>query len=270
MSDHDMPTFGQAEETKQKAETADDMPRPVTRDLPPETGLSVQDQKEAVAKVIKMFVILAAVLIGSVFLYKGVNFAWQKYNLSKVEESLQKIIDDKLIDAERAKYTKQYDDWVAQVQPDYEQYYPYKSDYEFQKIVGSHKFLMQTATTRLDFIEDQLKGVLKAPEKSEAQIREAMNFWAEWKDRDVTEAERQAADEERQVKQYFAQIKPKEEPKKELPPVEAAVAPPPAPAVKPAAAAPVQKQAAPVTKQPQESAADRRYLEELQKTMRTK
>lgn len=281
MSHDDMPSFGQPEEQKDQKQAADDMPRLVANELPPETGLSGQDQKDAVKKVVKFFVILAAVLIGSALLYRGVVFGWHKYTISNAEAALQKILDGKLIAAERAKFTKQYDDWVAQVQPDYEQFYPYKSEYEFQKIVGGHKRLMLAATTRLDFIEGQIKQVLASPEKSEGQIREVMSLWADWKDQTVTSAERQAADEERQVKQYFAKIKPKGERKKELPPV-AETAPAPAPVVveKPAvvSAAPTPV-VAPVTakaqkpaaasqkKQPQESTADRDYLKEVQKMM---
>lgn len=267
MSHDDMPSFGQPEAQK------DLLQKQTANDLHQEPGLTLQDQKEAVSKVIKIFAILVAVLIGSVFLWKGANFAWNKYNLGKIESGLQKIIDDKLIDAERTKYTKQYDDWVAQVQPDYDQFYPSKSEYEFQKIVGAHKRLMSAATTRLDFIEGQIKQVLASPEKSEIQIREATSLWVDWKDQTVIKAERQAVNEDRLVKQYFAKIKPKEEPKKELPPVEAALTPPVAvekPAVAPAPAKPIDKKpvaVAPQKKQPQESAADRDYLKEVQKMM---
>lgn len=257
--------------------------------LAPETGLSVKDQQDAIKRLVKFFSIAAVGLLALVLVFKGIVWTYHYIQVSRLESKLEKIIDEKSIDVERTKYTKQFDAWVALVQPDYEKYYPYKSDYEFQKIVGSHKLLMQAATVRLGFVEEQIKGVLKAPRKTEAQIQEALNLWADWKDQTVTEAERQVVEEERQVKQYFAKLKPKEEPKKELPPVEAAptpppappapvavekpavvVAPPPAPAAKPAAAPQVQKQEAPAKKQPQESAADRRYLEELQKTLHTK
>lgn len=280
MSHDDMPTFWQPGNPKDKKQAGDDMPQLVANELPPENGLSDQDQKDAVKKVVKFFVIIAAVLIGSALLYRGVVFGWHKYTIFHAAASLQKILDGKLIDAERAKFTKQYDDWAAQVKPDFDQYYPYQSDYEFQKIGGAHKRLMQVANARLGQVEDQIKRVLTEPGKSEEQIQEAMNFWIDWeKDRGILDAERLAAEEERQVKQYFEKIKPKGEPKKELPPV-AETAPAPAPVVveKPAAvaaptpAAPVAAKAqktavAPQKKQPQESTADRDYLNEVQKMM---
>ena len=281
MSHDDMPTFGQPGNPKDKKQAGGDMPRLLAKEPPPETGLSDQDQKDAVKKVVKFFVIIAAVLIGSALLYRGAVFAWHKYTIFNAAASLQKILDGKLIDAERAKFTKQYDDWAAQVKPDFDQYYPYQSDYEFQKIVGAHKRLMQVANARLGQIEDQIKRVLTEPGKSEEQIQEAMNFWIDWeKDRGILDAERLAAEEERQVKQYFEKIKPKGEPKKELPPV-AETAPAPAPVVveKPAAVAAPTPAVAPVTakaqksavapqkKQPQESTADRDYLKEVQKML---
>lgn len=281
MSHDDMPTFGQLENPKDKKQAGEDMPQLVANELPPETGLSDQDQIDAVKKVVKFFVILAAVLIGSALLYRGVVFGWHKYTIFNAEASLQKILDDKLIDAEREKYRTQYDGWVALVRPDYEQYYPFKSDYEFQKIVGAHQRLMQVTSARLGQIEDQIKRVLTEPGKSEAQLQEAMNFWIDWKkDRGIEDAERLAAEEERQVKQYFEKIRPKGEPKKELPPV-AETAPASAPVVveKPAAVAAPTPAVAPVTakaqktaatpqkKQPQETAADRDSLKEIQKMM---
>lgn len=263
MSHDDMPTFGQLENPKDKKQAGEDMPQLVANELPPEkTGLSDQDQKDAVKKVVKFFVILAAVLIGSVLLYRGVVFGWHKYTIFNAEASLQKIFDDKLIDAEREKYRTQYDGWVALVRPDYEQYYPFKSDYEFQKIVGAHQRLMQVTSARLGQIEDQIKRVLTEPGKSEAQLQEAMNFWIDWKkDRGILDAERLAVEEERQVKQYFEKIKPKELPSVEAPPVVSpTIAPVPAPA-----AAPVLKQSS--SKQ-QETTADRKYLEDVQKALR--
>jgi len=279
MSNNDMPDFG--------GEHHQEPEKSPGGKLAPETGLSVKDQQDSIKRLIKYFGILAAGLVALVMIFKGVVWTYHYVQVSRLESKLEKIIDLKSIDAERTKYAKQYDDWVAQVQPDYDQFYPYKSEYEFKKIVGSHKLLTQAATARLDFVEGQIKGVLNAPQKNEAQIREAMNLWADWKDRAVSEAERLATDEERRVKQYFAKLKPKEEPKKELSPAEAVPAPvavekkpavvAPAPTVVPAAKVekPVavqapQQQAVSPKKQPQESAADRRYLEELQKTMHTK
>lgn len=269
MSYDDMPTFGQPENPKDKKQAGDDMPRLVANELPPETGLSDQDQKDAVKKVVKFFVILAAVLIGSALLYKGAVYGWHKYTIFKAETSLQKILDAKLIDAERAKFTKQYDDWAAKVKPDYDQYYPYRSEYEFQKIVGAHQRLMQVTNARLGQIEDQIKRVLTEPGKSEAQIQEAMIFWIDWKkDRGILDAERLAVEEERQVKQYFEKIKSKEllsvapppAPAVEAPPVvNPTIAPVPAPA-----AAPVLKQSRPK----QETAADKKYLEDVQRALK--
>lgn len=269
MSHDDMPTFGQPGNHKDKKQglPGDDMP--LAKELPPETGLSDQDQKDAVKKVVKFFVIIAAVLIGSALLYRGAVFAWHKYTIFAAETSLQKILDAKLIDAERAKFTKQYDDWVAKVKPDYDQYYPYRSEYEFQKIVGAHKRLMLIASARLGQIEDQIKRVLAEPGKSEAQLQEAMNFWIDWKkDRGILDAERLAVEEERQVKQYFEKIKPKELPSNAPPPapavetppvVNSTIAPVPAPA-----AAPVLKQSRPK----QETAAEKKYLEDVQRALK--
>jgi hypothetical protein len=281
MSLDDMPSFGHPENSKAKAQMDVGGVTMVTNELPPETGLSDQDQKDAVKKVVKFFVIIAAVLISSALLYRGAVFAWHKYTIFNAEASLQKILDGKLIDAEREKYRTQYDGWVALVRPDYEQYYPFKSDYEFQKIVGAHQRLMQVTRARLGQIEDQIKRVLTEPGKSEAQLQEAINFWIDWKkDRGIEDAERLAAEEERQVKQYFEKIKPKGEPKKEVPPVaEAAPAPAPVvvekstavaaptPAVAPVTAKAQKPVAAPQKKQPQESTADRDYLREVQKMM---
>lgn len=264
MSHDDMPTFRQPGK-----QAGDDMPRLVANELPSETGLSDQDQKDAVKKVVKFFVILAAVLIGSALFYRGAVFGWHKYTVFNAKASLQKILDDKLIDAERAKFTRQYDDWAAQVKPDYDQYYPYKSEHEFQKIVGAHQRLMQVTSARLGQVEDQIKRVLTEPGQSEAQLQEAMNFWIDWKkDHGILDVERLAAEEERQVKQYFEKIKPKELP---------SVAPPPAPAVEtppvvnssiapvPApAAAPVLKQSRPK----QETTADKKYLEDVQRALK--
>jgi len=275
--DDDMPSFGQPEKQKEKAHDPACMPNMSSQNdgLPPENGLSTKDQKEAVKSAVRLFFIFAAFLIGAALLYKGAVFGWHKYTIFTAEASLQKILDDKLIDAEREKYRTQYDGWVALVRPDYEQYYPFKSDYEFQKIVGAHQRLMQVTSTRLSQIEDQIKRVLTEPGKSEAQIQETMNFWIDWKkDRGILDAERLAAEEERQVKQYFEKIKPKGEPKKEAAPAPAPVVvekstavAAPTPAVAPVTARAQKPVAAPQKKQPQESTADRDYLKEVQKMM---
>ncbi len=285
MANDDMPSFGEEAPRQEKGTIENDMPGSFF-ELPPETRLSIQDQKDAVKKVVKMFVILAAALIGSVLLFNVALFGWHKITVGRAASSLQAVLDSKLIDAERTKYSKQYDDWVTQVQPDYDQYYPYKSEYEFQKIVGSHKRLMQYATKRLDYVESEIKGVLARPEKSELQITEAVNLWADWKNPQIIEMERAAKEEERQIKQYFLKIKPK---------VELSAVPAPAPPVTaPAAAvavpastvkpkeAPVQAvpvaklivKAAPAAAAPVkpkskelESETDKQYLEDVQKML---
>ena len=240
----DMPSFGGAEEPPKQQQHG--------QELPPETGLSSNDQTDAIKRVAKGFAIMAAVLVGGVLLYKAALYGWHKVSVGRVEASLQQVIDDKLIDAERKRYDAQLDDWQKEIDPLYTNYYPaaYKSPSEYEKLLVWHKRLRQMANTRLDQVEADIKLALQYPEQTEVQIRDGLTLWASWKSREIQEAERMVKDEEREVRAYFAKLKPAE--------------PPPA-----ASLAPVPLAAASVTpKPPQESTVDKKYLEDIQRALK--
>lgn len=250
MSNDDMPDFGG--EHQQQPEKS-----PGGK-IDPMVGLSPGDQADAIKKLVKFVAIGAGCLFALILLFKAGKATFNYFSVGRLESQLQKVIDEKLIEKERAAFQGQADDWVAKVQPDYDQYYPemYKSRYEFDKLVGAHKALAMAAEKRLDYVEEQIKIVLRSPTKTEYQIREALNLWADWKDETTKAAERAVKDEEREVNAYFAPLKKKEQ--KEEPKEE-----------KPAAPAP-QPQAAKPSPPPQvkELANDKKYLEEIQRALK--